>query len=312
MPSPLEAPFDWLGAPMRGYQCGEPGCSKISTSRDEIRKHCYKDHTWKSNVDDPEHWHAVYVQTMFQSKAHRRYFVVDYHDESVGEPEMSKEGISPQNQQMLEQWNRRLEAQEEAMQLAEAVVAKTDHTLWFKRNKWPQHLAESNLRHLSRACRMPGRGEEMLRDVPEKVEALIEECVKGLPTLGHVIRRWLRSAKASEPGVRPMARLQNEDSQKRYAGYMTRFVCYTLPVWESCEGLKSTDFGVGQVDEDGDEEGDGDEVDDEVDDYTGGATGLNPIISELTGNGTHEVDTMEDARRLYPWPSGLYEVVGRL
>ena len=35
--------------------------------------------------------------------------------------------------------------QEEAMQLAEAVVAKTDHTLWFKRNKWPQHLAESNL-----------------------------------------------------------------------------------------------------------------------------------------------------------------------
>jgi hypothetical protein len=109
-----------------------------------------------------------------------------------------------------------------------------------------------------------------------------------------------------------MARLQNEDSQKRYAGYMTRFVCYTLPVWESCEGLKSTDFGVGQVDEDGDEEGDGDEVDDEVDDYTGGATGLNPIISELTGNGTHEVDTMEDARRLYPWPSGLYEVVGRL
>jgi hypothetical protein len=35
---------------------------------------------------------------------------------------------------------------------------------------------------------MPGQGEEMLRDVPEKVKALIEECVKGLPTLGHIIR----------------------------------------------------------------------------------------------------------------------------
>jgi hypothetical protein len=126
---------------------------------------------------------------MFQSKSHRRYFVVEYHDESVQQPEQSKKDISPQNQQVIEQWDRHLEAQEEAMQLAEALVAKTDHTLWFKRNKWPEHLAESNLRPLSRACRMPGRGEEMLRDVPEKVEALVEEYVKGLPTLGHVIRR---------------------------------------------------------------------------------------------------------------------------
>jgi len=72
---------------------------------------------------------------MFQSKAYRRYFVVDYHDESVRELEESTENISPQNKQVLEQWDRRLEEQEEAMQLAEAVVAKTDHTLWFKRNK---------------------------------------------------------------------------------------------------------------------------------------------------------------------------------
>jgi hypothetical protein len=159
---------------------------------------------------------------------------------------------------------------------------------------------------------MPGRGEEMLGDIPEKVEALIEECVKGLPTLEHVIRRWLRSAKASEPDVRPLARLQNEDSQKRYAGYIIRFVCYTLRVWESCEGVRNTGFGGGRVDEDGDEEGDGDEVDDEVEDYMGGATGSNPIISGSTGGGTHEIDTMEDARRLYPWPSGFHEVVSRL
>lgn len=74
---------------------------------------------------------------MFQSKAHRRYFVVDYQDESVRVPEQARNGISPQSQQIIEQWDLRLEQQEEAMQLAEAVVAKTDHTLWFKRNKWP-------------------------------------------------------------------------------------------------------------------------------------------------------------------------------
>jgi len=136
--------------------------------------------------------------------------------------------------------------------------------------------------------------------------------VKGLLTLGHVISQWLRSAKASGPDVRPMARLQDGDSQKRYASYMTRFVCYTLRVWESCEGLRSTDFGGGPVDEDGDEGADGDEVDDKVEDYVGGATGLNPMISGSTGNGTHEFDKMEDARRLYLWPSGLYEIVGQL
>jgi hypothetical protein len=53
----------------------------------------------------------------------------------VQQAEQSKKDISPQNQQVIEQWDRRLERQEEANQLAEAVVAKTDHTLWFKRNK---------------------------------------------------------------------------------------------------------------------------------------------------------------------------------
>ena len=102
-PPSLRAPFDWLGAPMRGVQCEEPMCSRISTSRDEIRKHRHKEHTWRSVAEDPEHWHAVYVQTMVQSKSHRRYFVVNYHDASVQELEESLEDINPPSQQVLEQ-----------------------------------------------------------------------------------------------------------------------------------------------------------------------------------------------------------------
>lgn len=234
---------------------------------------------------------------MFKSKAHRRYIVVNYHDASVRELEESTKGVSPRNQQVLEQWDRHLEKREEAMQLAEAVVVKTDHTLWFKSNKWPQHLAESNLRHLSRACRLPGRDEETLKDVPEKVEALIEECVKGLPRLGHVIIRWLRSAKSSEPDVLPLARLQNEDSQKRYAGYMTRFICYTLRVWKSCEKVGGAGSRCESFDEGGDEDEDGDEVEDGVEDDVEGATALNPA-SGLTRSSTGEVDTLKDARKL--------------
>lgn len=90
---------------------------------------------------------------------------------------------------------------------------------------------------------MPKRDEETLRDVlPKKAEALVEECVKGLPILRHVIRRWLRSVKASEPDVRPLAKLQNEDSQKRYAVYITRFICYTLRRWKSREEVENAGY----------------------------------------------------------------------
>jgi superfamily II DNA or RNA helicase len=143
---------------------------------------------------------------------------------------------------------------------------------------------------------MPRRDEEVLKAVPQTMETLIEECVKGLPTLGHVIRRWLRSAKASEPDVRPLARLQNEESQKRYAGYMTRFLCYTLRVWKSCE-----EVGAETVPSGGEEE----ESEDE------------DVLRSSPRQASQEsgvivVDTMKDARRLYPWQSGLREIVARL
>jgi superfamily II DNA/RNA helicase len=107
-----------------------------------------------------------------------------------------------------------------------------------------------------------------------------------------------------------MARLQNEDSQKRYAGYMTRFICYTLRVWESCEAIKKTGSDRADDDDDGNEDVDEEEVDVELEHHVVNATGAH-TITESTGS-THKVDTMKDARRLYPWPSGLYELVGRL
>lgn len=326
VPPPLENPLDWLGTPVRGYCCDKSGCSKITVSRDEIRKHCNKAHAWKSTADKPEHWHGVYVQTMFQWKAHRRYFVVDYHEddhENDYEERMEdrREGsisLSPQSQKIVEQWDQQLEKQEQALQLAEARVAKTDHTLWFKRNKWPEHLRERNLRHLSRACAMPRRDEDVLKEVPKTIERIIEECVKGLPTLGHVIRRWLRSAKASEPDVRPLARLQNGESQQRYTTYMTRFVCYTLRVWASCEAVREGHDGTGRNEgeehEEDQEEGQEEEGEEGTDDWGEGVEDATPS-SPTRGSQESEIvglDTMKDARALYPWPQGLREIVGQL
>lgn len=50
----------------------------------------------------------------------------------------------------------------------------------------------------------------------------------GLCTLDREIRRWLQSAKLSEPDRRPLVRLQNPESQQRYVTYMSRLLCYSL------------------------------------------------------------------------------------
>jgi hypothetical protein len=80
-------------------------------------------------------------------------------------------------------------------------------------------------------------------------------------------------------------------------------------VWESCEAVRNT--GSGRADEDGNEDGDGEEADVEVEDDMIDATRSN-TARKSTGSSTLKVDTMKDARRLYLWPSGLYELVGRL
>ena len=54
----------------------------------------------------------------------------------------------------------------------------------------------------------------------------------------------------SETDPRPMGRLQNKDSQKRYAAYVKRLVCYSLRVLDSVDAL-------GAVDSEGDGEGEG-------------------------------------------------------
>jgi len=121
------------------------------------------------------------------------------------------------------------------LEVADAETAKTDHTLWFKKTGWAEHVAGCTLRHLSQASRLPDRDESTLRKAVELNSALIERCVRGLSSLDNETRRWLRSAKHSEIDQRPLARLQNVESQQTYAVYMARLLCYSLRVLQSCE-----------------------------------------------------------------------------
>ncbi|TKA62305.1 hypothetical protein B0A55_12931 [Friedmanniomyces simplex] len=160
---------------------------------------------------------------------------------------------------MLQKWDQDLDQHQKALEVADAETAKTDHTLWFKRTEWPEHVAGCNLRHLSRISRLPDKEERLLQRAVELSNALIEKCVAGLTSLDRGTRRWLRGAKLSEPDQRPLARLQNAESQQTYSTYLARFLCYSLRVLRSCGDDEQGGEGEENT-ETNDETGDSDEI----------------------------------------------------
>lgn len=202
---------------------------------------------------------------------------------------------------IYEEWDAAVDRHQETLEVADAEVAKTDYTLWFKRTQWTEHLAGCNLKHLSRASRLPDRDEQVLQRVVELNSSLIERCVSGLSTLDHETRRWLRSAKQAEADVRPIARLQNSDSQQRYAVYAARLVCYCLRV------LEDSEHGTAEMSPDEQTESDGDS------DATISSDG------EAASEGeTHRreletaADVFKDARRLFLWHGRQKELARKL
>jgi hypothetical protein len=298
LPAPLQAPIEHLQRPRQAFICEEPECEYISISRDMLRKHCNRVHEWRATDGRREYWHRVWVQTFFTAGS-ERYFTVDYEEgegrqvgsslntqEAVDVDEGELSGLLSDFSTLQEKWQKELE-------IADASVAKTDHTGWFNKNQWPEHLKNCNLRHLSRASRLPDRDEELFRKAVEINSALIERCVGGLSTLDNEIRRWLRSAKQSEPDVRPFARLQNPSSQERYANYFARLICYALRVLESEETRASRE-------EESLISSDSDDNSSENNDSDSGSEDS----SDSQQSNAHlqlSTDVLKDARRLFPW-----------
>lgn len=79
---------------------------------------------------------------------------------------------------------------------------KTDRTNWFNRRGWPEHLKKRNLVHLAYQIRLPDKDKKKLQLAAQLAEQLMEKCVKRLAFLPRDLRRWLRSAKQSEPDIR--------------------------------------------------------------------------------------------------------------
>lgn len=184
--------------------------------------------------------------------------------------------------------------------MIDAEVAKQDTTGWFKRTGWVEHLADSNFKHLAHASRLPDRDETELLQAARLVDTLIERGVDGLRTLHRETRRWLRSAQQTDIDVRPLARLQNPESQLRYAGYWKRFICYCLRV--SKRVAEKQQQSIADRESRPSPNSDSDSEDSSYS-ITSGESESGAEDSSSSESARQYTDTLRDAERLFPWHS---------
>ncbi|TLD04190.1 hypothetical protein E2P81_ATG10544, partial [Venturia nashicola] len=305
LPRPLQQPFSCLGKPQKGFICQEPECQYISINRKGIRLHCNRKHEWKSSAEQRENWHTVWVQTFFRSAGLQKYFTVLYSEEDDVERDTNKAEAALTV--MAEDRATGTDTTDEAE--VSAITAD-----WKRQDEKLKEELEvagregCTLKHLSQASRLPDRDEQTLLAAVKLNGTLIEKCVGGLGSLDNETRRWLRSAKHSEIDQRPLARLQNSESQQTYAVYMARLLCYSLRVLQSCEDSERLESTADEQDTDTDsrneyaedDEGEsGRERENESDDD--GDFGSQPAV-----------DVFKDARRLYPWQDGQKDLLRRV
>jgi hypothetical protein len=299
-PSTIELPaqpiqvIQELGTPLDGLQCNT--CSYITTNTDEMRKHCKKEHniSWTSNKSML--FQSVKVQTLFRGRSLRKYFIVDM-GSSKKEENPTTDNVVLQQLSAYEEVRKELNEDEQVL----GDTAKTDRTGWFNRTGWPEHLKKRNLVHLGHQARLPDRNEKKLQLAAQLTEQLIENCVKSLATMPREVRRWLRSAKQEELDVRPLARLQNPESQATYASYIVRFVCYYLRIIADEDRVpEDVDSSVALSSESGDDDSESYEDDDDDDNDENNSEG-STAPKQQPRKKVHHTDMMKDARELFPW-----------
>jgi hypothetical protein len=231
LPLPNQPPIPILGDSISAYACSNKSCTFITASCNSIHKHYNKEHNWISSPQDRKPWACIQAQTFFRSGGRQRYFQVQ--PLPLETSSLSASTTTDAVSHIVQQIQSSQAKHAESLAIADATIAKTDHTGWFNRNRWPIHLASCNLIHLNQASRMPDKNDNLLGQAVEVVEQVVEQAVSGLSTLALETRRWLKSPNPEQIDSRPMARLQNPDSQKRYTGYMSAlsatYYVYSLP-----------------------------------------------------------------------------------
>jgi superfamily II DNA helicase RecQ len=330
-PRPFQPAIPELGCPVKASRCEDEACGFVVVNHDNIRKHANKKHGWRKSPEHPQYWSSVYAQTFFVGGGFTKYFAVQYEHVAVEEAAATstpvRATLSDDAQEDLQriktEWSAARASHEKTLEMLEKDVLQQDRTAWFKRTCWPEHLAKRHLRYLAHATRLPDRDEAVLQEAVRVVDLLMKQAVTGLSTFDIELRRWIKSAQQTEPDQRPIARLQNPESQDRYCGYMKRFMCYCLRVWTSeqelsqrqqsdASGAASTarddQSGSDDSSSDADSDSDEDDSEDNPDDDGGDGEGVHQPEKPVAT----DIDPMQDARELFPWHGRQRQAVAEL
>lgn len=129
--------------------------------------------------------------------------------------------------------------------------------------------------------------------------------MRNLATIPQELRRWLRSAKQHEVDLQPLARLQNPESQARYASYIVKFLCFYLRIIADerrvDEDLSQRSQAVDSSDEASSEDSGTETEYDDSDKDNAGSTDNDSIAPPRRPRKNVQVDKMKDARELFSW-----------
>ena len=175
-------PIEELGEPLNGALCKT--CRWITTSKDQMRMHCKKNHQQSWTGDKSSLYKAVKVQSFFRTGGLQKYFIVEA-DVVENRQDLAQNKVV---KEQLDAWREVRKQLEDDMQVM-GDAAKTDKTGWFKRTGWLEFFKDRNLVHLAHQARLPDRNEVKLQAAAQLTEQLIEKCVKGLATLPQETRR---------------------------------------------------------------------------------------------------------------------------
>jgi len=210
-------------------------------------------------------WRSVYAQTFFQNRQHQKYFAVNYtppidhnyrsslscvytsSSHQPSPPSAQPIRVLTAEEQvdlnaMNTEWQALVVRHEEEMRVQDQEVLKQDKTGWWTLTGWPEHFRGRHLDYLAHASRVPDKDDTMLQEVVRICNVTLHHATAGLSSLHRELRRWLRSPKLEEVASRPLARLEDDNSQDQYYNYWRRFICYCVRVWISQQQLASTPF----------------------------------------------------------------------
>lgn len=342
VPRTSPAPIPGLAPPIEAYQCISHGCLVASHNQEFMRTHGKQFHRFTPDEQHRKPWKHVMAQTFFISKSQLKWFAVDaprptnaastHRQTSEPLPANLTEQQLIIAQREIANWTRLRRQQVNAADTVTGEVNKEDYSVWIRKMGWKDRFADCVMPQVHACIALPADNEEQLLRAVAILKIIIADSITILAQLPQDHKRWLKSAKSTQPDSKPFEKLLTSSSMDRYSAYFCKFICFVLrlhigqqlairyqintstdatdnqSIQQSGQRLKAgpNDDNNDNDDEDGDED-----EDDEPFNYMSTPT-VRRSASPVPPDHMRIISATEQARRNFPWTDTQTERVSEL